>query len=228
MRKILFFMLVIALVSCAKEEITPVADTQIEGLKGKVKSQVTTSSNSFFGLAGKHVTTYDEQGYKVSEELLIDESKTGEYTLLAKVEYVPYLNNSRSSKTYGADHKLYNMTTTKWLTNQSYSVVLENVKDKNFINIEEVSIDDKGGQVYIESRNEYVDKSQENTKVRTKFLYDDRGYKISEKQSFNDDPYREVKVINLAFDKQGNITKQKMVSDEVDANYEVEYIYEYY
>ncbi len=221
-------MLVIALVSCAKEEITPVADTQIEGLKGKVKSQVTTSSNSFFGLAGKHVTTYDEQGYKVSEELLIDESKTGEYTLLAKVEYVPYLNNSRSSKTYGADHKLYNMTTTKWLTNQSYSVVLENVKDKNFINIEEVSIDDKGGQVYIESRNEYVDKSQENTKVRTKFLYDDRGYKISEKQSFNDDPYREVKVINLAFDKQGNITKQKMVSDEVDANYEVEYIYEYY
>lgn len=203
-------------------------DTVIEGLKGKVKSQVTTSSNSFFGLAGKHVTRYDEQGYKVSEELLIDEGKTGEYTLLAKVEYVPYQNNGRSSKTYGADHKLYNMTTTKWLTNQSYSVVLENVEDKNYINTEEVSIDDKGRQLHLESRNEYVDKSQENTKVRTKFLYDDKGYKISEKQSFNDDLYREVKVINLAFDKQGNIIKQKMVSDEVDANYEVEYTYEYY
>lgn len=221
-------MLVIALVSCTKEVITPVPDTVIEGLKGKVKSQVTTSSNSFFGLAGKRVTTYNEQGYKVLEELLIDESKTGEYTLLAKVEYVPYQNNSRSSKTYGADHKLYNMTTTKWLTNQSYSVVLENVEDKNFINIEEVNIDDKGRKVYIESRNEYVDKSQENTKVRTKFLYDDRGYKISEKNSFNDEPYLEIKVMNMAFDKQGNVTKQEMVSDEVDANYEVKYTYEYY
>ncbi|AJA67836.1 hypothetical protein ACF8C4_00505 [Myroides odoratimimus] len=227
MKKCLLFMLVIVLASCTKDTITPIPDTQLEGLKGKVKSREVTSSNMFFGFAGKRVSTYNEDGYKVYEEAFIDGTKTGEYTVLFKINYKPYQNSSRSIETYVPDENRYITVTNQWLTDTSYISIIE--PDGVYSsNKKEVKVDEKGREVYLEINEEYVDKNRGSFRNRRIFEYDEKGYKVMEKESDNEEPYSEVKVVNLTFDKEGNVTKQKKVSEDIDANYEVEYTYEYY
>lgn len=228
MRRYILLLLVIMLIGCNKKErLTPIPDTQLEGLKGKVKSKVAIGSNGFFGIS-KYVITYDQQGYKMSEELFVDENKTGEYSLLAIMEYRPYQDSTRISKTYGADHKLYDVTTTKWLTSQDYTIIRMNEEDKGEIHKEVVKTDDKGRQTYKVGLREYIGKSQVDTMSRDIFEYDEKGYKVLEKSSFMTESYGKIKVTNLTFDKYANVTRQKISSEDIDANYVVEYTYEYY
>ncbi|MDM1498349.1 hypothetical protein HX082_08930 [Myroides odoratimimus] len=221
-------MLVLILGSCTKDTITPIPDTQLEGLKGKVKSKTAISSNGFFGLPCKQIILYDDLGYKISEEILIDENRKGEYSLLARMEYAPYQDSTRISKTYGADHKLYDVTTTKWLTSQDYTIIRVNEEDKGEIHKEVVKTDDKGRQIHKVGLREYIGKSQVDTIFRDIFEYDEKGDKVLEKSRLTNESYGKIKVTNLAFDKYANITRQKTSSEDIDANYEVEYTYEYY
>ena len=221
-------MLVLVLGSCTKDTITPIPDTQLEGLKGKVKSREATSFVALLGAASKQITLYDEQGYKVSEEVLLDETKTGEYSLLARMKYTPYQDSTRICKTYGADHKLYDVTTTKWLTRGEYMTTIDNEEEKGEMHKEVVKTDDKGRQSYKVVLREYIGKSQVDTISRNIFEYDEKGYKVLEKSSFMSESYGKIKVTNLTFDKYANVTRQKISSEDIDANYEVEYTYEYY
>lgn len=227
MKKCLLFMLVLVLASCTKDTITPIPDTQLEGLKGKVKNRVVTSSNMFFGFAGKRIATYNEDGYKVYEEAFIDGTKTGEYTVLFKTNYKPYQKSSRSIETYVPDENRYITVTNQWLTDNSYVSIIE-PDDVYSSNKKEVKVDEKRREVYLEINEEYIDKNRGDFRNRRIFEYDEKGYKVMEKESDNEEPYSEVKVVNLTFDKKGNITKQKKVSEDIDANEEVEYTYEYY
>ncbi|MCS7474214.1 hypothetical protein [Myroides odoratimimus] len=228
MKKCLLFMLVLVLASCTKDTIIPIPDTQLEGLKGKVKSKTVISSNGFFGLPCKQIILYDDLGYKISEEILIDENKTGEYSLLARMEYAPYHDSTRISKTYGADHKLYDVTTTKWLTSQDYTIIRMNEEDKGEIHKEVVKTDGKGRQTHKVGLREYIGKSQVDTISRSIFEYDEKGDKVLEKSRLTNESYGEIKVTNLTFDKYANITRQETSSEDIDANEEVEYTYEYY
>ncbi|UVD80616.1 MULTISPECIES: hypothetical protein [Myroides] len=228
MKKCLLFMLVLVLTSCTKDTITPIPDTQLEGLNGKVKSRVANSFVALLGAASKQITLYDEQGYKISEEVLLDETKTGEYSLLARMEYTSYQDSTRISKTYGADHKLYDVTTTKWLTRDEYMTTIDNEEEKGQIHKEVVKTDDKGRQSYKVVLREYIGKSQVDTISRNIFEYDEKGYKVLEKSSFMTESYGKIKVTNLTFDKYANVTRQKISSEDIDANYELEYTYEYY
>ncbi|MCO7722978.1 hypothetical protein NJB85_07255 [Myroides odoratimimus] len=228
MKKCLMFMLVIVLASCTKDTITPIPDTQLEGLKGKVKSKTAISSNGFFGLPCKQIILYDDLGYKISEEILIDENRKGEYSLLARMEYTSYQDSTRISKTYGADHKLYDVTTTKWLTSQDYTIIRMNEEDKGEIHKEVVKTDGKGRQTHKVGLRKYIGKSQVDTISRSIFEYDEKGDKVLEKSRLTNESYGEIKVTNLTFDKYANITRQETSSEDIDANEEVEYTYEYY
>ncbi|AJH16290.1 hypothetical protein MPR_3164 [Myroides profundi] len=222
-------LLVIMLIGCNKKErLTPIPDTQLGGLKGKVKSRVATSFVALLGAASKQITLYDEQGYKISEEVLLDETETGEYSLLVRMEYIPYQDSARISKAYGADHKLYDVTTTKWLTSQDYTLIKMNEEEKGEIHKEVVKVDNKGRQLYITSLREYVGRSQVDTISRSIFEYDEKGYKVLEKSRLTSESYGKIKVTNLTFDKYANIRRQKISSEDIDANEEVEYTYEYY
>ena len=229
MRRCVLLLLVIMLIGCNKKErLTHIPDTQLEGIKGKVKSRVATSFVALLGAASKQIILYDEQGYKVSEEVFLDDTKTGEYSLLARMEYTPYQDSTRICKTYGADHKLYDVKTTKWLTSQDYTTIRMNEEDKGEIHKEVVKTDDKGRQTHKVGLREYIGKSQVDTISRDIFEYDEKGYKVLEKSRLTNESYGKIKVTNLTFDKYANITRQKTSSEDIDANYEVEYTYEYY
>lgn len=229
MRRCVLLLLVIMLIGCNKKErLTHIPDTQLEGIKGKVKSRVATSFVALLGAASKQIILYDEQGYKVSEEVFLDDTKTGEYSLLTRMEYTPYQDSTRICKTYGADHKLYDVTTTKWLTRDEYMTTIDNEEKKGEIHKEVVKTDDKGRQTYKVVLREYIGKSQVDTISRSIFEYDEKGYKVLEKSSFMTESYGEIKVTNLTFDQYDNIVRQKISSEDIDANYEVEYTYEYY
>lgn len=220
-------MVTLAFMSCQKEVRTPPTDWQLDGVRGKVKSVMALSSNVLLG-PGKHITQYDNQGYKISEEVFLDETKTGEYSLLARMDYTSYKDSVRSVNTYGADHKLYDVITYKWLTRDEYTTTIDNEDVKEEIHKEVVKTDDKGRQIYKVVLREYIDKKQVDTISKSIFEYDVRGYKVLEKSSFGTESSGEIKITNLTFDKYANVTRKKISSEDIDANYEVEYTYEYY
>lgn len=208
-----------------KYEFAIPTDWQLDNLNGKVKSQINIIKDSELLIPMKTVIVYDEEGNRMSEEILLPESDidTLSFSRLQKVGYAKYKNNLRSYDNYVLDGKTLYSTDQQWFSPEHY-IAVRTLGDLTYF-IEGRS--DSFGRIQsIDTGRQFRDGRKVSDILKMMF-YDDKGYVIRYRVGLNGE-MKDYEVKNKKFDDMGNILHQTIYDEDGKIDQDIRSVYEYY
>ena len=235
------FMLVIALVSCNKEEIAPVPDTVIEGLKGNVKTLVIESYNVEFDSYDRTTEHFDKDGFLTREEYaigeVIDDEASDEYFIDYTVHNVincnPYnADNTRTSESINEFGAKEFTCVRSWTKKDEYKNVINYTSASEYTTTVKGTLDEKRILMATEEKKASTTMPSLISMHYVSYTFDDKGYEtpasVTYKSEKDDKNAVTYKIKKGKRDSHNNVLERTFLDTKGEIVKENTYTYEYY
>ncbi|WP_143824777.1 hypothetical protein [Myroides sp. N17-2] len=240
MNKCLIFMLVITLVSCTKEVITPVPDTAIEGIRN-VKTIVIESYNLEFDSYDRTTEHFDKDGFLTREEyaigVVIDDEASDEYFIEYRVHdvinYTPYnAKGMRRGECINEFDVIEYSIVRSWTKQNEYKDVINYTNTSEYITTVKGTLDEKRILMATEEKKASTTVPRLISMQYVSYTFDDKGYvtpaSVTYKSEKDDKNAVTYKIEKGKRDSHNNVLERTFIDTKGEIVKENTYTYEYY